>query len=184
MQNWAAPLKRLLCSRILKLRACGRSSLKEALGPPSEISFYVFAFTTLPLCWYPLFYAKSKSKFSQLACSDNEVKRTDYFGQNLHGTQICWIWQIIRSDSTGGSIFGASTSSSKSLLLSGADWNTILTPGLCWILHKVIMNLDKPLISGGRYGWSWTERYHREAYHGISCRDLCRKTILVHYGQF
>ena len=127
VQNWAAPLKRLLCSRILKLRACGRSSLKEALGPPSEISFLCFAFTTLPLCWYPLFYAKSKSKFSQLACSDNEVKRTDYFGQNLHGTQICWIWQIIRSDSTGGSIFGASTSSSKSLLLSGADWNTILT---------------------------------------------------------
>ena len=53
--------------------------MKEAWASKWNFLFLCFAFTTLPLCWYPLFYAKSKSKFSHLACSDKKVSTDRLF---------------------------------------------------------------------------------------------------------
>ena len=53
--------------------------MKEAWASKWNFLFLCFAFTTLPLCWYPPFYAKSKSKFSHLACSDKKVKTDRLF---------------------------------------------------------------------------------------------------------
>ena len=73
--------KRLRCSLILTALRSRHEFFEDegGLGQQVKFPFYVFAFTTLPLCWYPLFYAKSKSKFSQLACSDKKVKTDRLF---------------------------------------------------------------------------------------------------------
>ena len=145
--------------------------MKEAWASKWNFLFLCFAFTTLPLCWYPLFYAKSKSKFSHLACSDKKVKTDRLFwakfawnlkirtashltmhlcpltevnsSQNLTplSDDASWpgvtVWLLLDLTAPKCQIwhhplaaaFWGLTSSSKSLLLSGADWNTILTPG-------------------------------------------------------
>ena len=143
--------------------------MKEAWASKWNFLFLCFAFTTLPLCWYPLFYAKSKSKFSHLACSDKKVSTDRLFWAKFASTlkirtvpldqapvsydrgfpsfsdsstsvrwrKLAWCDRLtVGSDGSQMSdltplaaAFWGLTSSSKSLLLSGADWNTILTPG-------------------------------------------------------
>ena len=170
--------------------------MKEAWASKWNFLFLCFAFTTLPLCWYPPFYAKSKSKFSHLACSDKRVKTNPLFWakfawnlkirtvshMTLHLCPVTGVnssqnhtplsddasWPCVTTvwlmlDLTApkcqiwhhplAAAFWGLTSSSKSLLLSGADWNTILTPGSRKYFVIFIFPSFKNILNKWNYGW-------------------------------